>query len=162
MRYIDAFNHFSPSAISTRWSESPAAEGHRKRVRGHPGAVRYRVAAQVVDQFPDYTQTPVVGLPMVDRLWAGQVPEMAKIANDGLAEVCGKHPTVSSAIRRGADECAGGGGEGGRARVKNGANAVHSAPTVTAADRGKESGRSTRRSRSPASRSCCIRRAAAR
>ena len=46
MRYIDAFNHFSPKRYFDALLESPAGQKDiGKRVRGIPGAVRPRSAA---------------------------------------------------------------------------------------------------------------------
>jgi aminocarboxymuconate-semialdehyde decarboxylase len=63
---------------------------------------------------------------MVDRLWGpDKSPEMAKIANDGLAEVCAKHPDrfvgYSAVVPMNAPEAAA--KEAERA-LKNGASAV--------------------------------------
>ena len=62
-------------------------------MRGIPALWDLDVRLKVVEQFPDYTQVLSLGMPMVDRLWGpDQSPEMAKLANDGLAEVVAKHP----------------------------------------------------------------------
>ena len=94
MRYIDAFNHFSPKRYFDALLESPAGQKDiGKRVRGIPALYDLDLRLKVVDQFPDYTQVLSLGLPMVDRLWGpDKTPEMAKLANDGLAEVVAKHP----------------------------------------------------------------------
>ena len=167
MRYIDAFNHFSPKRYFDALLESPAGQKDiGKRVRGIPALYDLDLRLKVVDQFPDYTQILSLGLPMLDRLWGpDKTPEMAKLANDGLAEVVAKHPgPLRRLFRGGADERAGGGRQGGRARAEERrATRCSSAPTSTASrSTARNSGRSTRSSRSPASRSCCIRRAAAR
>src|SRR5262249_29657282 len=48
---------------------------------------------KVVEQFPDYSQILSLGLPMIERLWEpGKAPEMARIANNGLAEIVAKNP----------------------------------------------------------------------
>ena len=67
-----------------------------------------------------------LGLPPVERLWGpDKSPEMAKIANDGLAEVAAKHPDrfvgYSALLPMNAPEAAA--KEAERA-LKNGANAV--------------------------------------
>ena len=94
MRYIDAFCHFSPKRYFDALIESPAGQKDiGKRVRGIPALYDLDLRLKVVDQFADYTQVLSLGLPMVDRLWGpDKTPEMAKLANDGLAEVCAKHP----------------------------------------------------------------------
>jgi len=63
---------------------------------------------------------------MVDRLWGpDQAPEMAKLANDGLAEVCAKHPDrfvgYSAVVPMNAPEAA---AEEAERALKNGAHAV--------------------------------------
>ena len=69
----------------------------------------------LVEQFPDYTQVLSLGMPMVDRLWGpDQSPDMAKLANDGLAEVVEGDAGREEPGRRGHDVTA---GEGRAGRV---------------------------------------------
>ncbi len=127
MRYIDAFCHFSPKRFFDALLESPAGQKDiGKRVRGIPALYDLDLRLKVVDQFPDYTQVLSLGLPMVDRLWGPeQTPEMAKLANDGLADVCAKHPDrfvgYSAVVPMNNPDAAA--KEAERA-LKNGANAV--------------------------------------
>src|SRR5437868_8699810 len=127
MRYIDAFNHFSPKRYFDALVESPAGQKDiGKRVRGIPALYDLELRLKVVDQFPDYTQILSLGLPMVDRLWGpDRSTEMAKLANDGLAEVVAKHPDrfvgYSAVVPMNAPEAAA--KEAERA-LKNGACAV--------------------------------------
>jgi len=127
MRYIDAFCHFSPKRYFDALVESPAGQKDiGKRVRGIPALYDLDLRLKVVDQFPDYTQVLSLGLPMVDRLWGpDKTPEMAKLANDGLAEVCAKHSDrfvgYSAVVPMNNPEAAA--KEAERA-LKNGANAV--------------------------------------
>ena len=70
MRYIDAFNHFSPKRYFDALLESPHGQKDLgKRVRGIPALFDLELRLKVVDQFPDYTQILSLGLPMLDRLW---------------------------------------------------------------------------------------------
>jgi aminocarboxymuconate-semialdehyde decarboxylase len=94
MRYIDAFNHFNPKRYFDELLQSPAGQKDiGKRVRGIPALYDLDLRLKVVDMFPDYTQVISLGMPMVERLWGpDQAPEMAKIANDGLAEVVARNP----------------------------------------------------------------------
>src|SRR4029078_9292803 len=111
MRYIDAFCHFSPKRYFDALIESPAGQKDiGKRVRGIPALYDLDLRLKVVDQFADYTQILSLGLAMVDRFWGpvqtpdraervldrcggpDQTREMAKLATDGLAEVCARHP----------------------------------------------------------------------
>jgi aminocarboxymuconate-semialdehyde decarboxylase len=127
MRYIDAFNHFSPKRYFDALVDSPAGQKDiGKRVRGIPALYDLDLRLKVVDQFPDYTQILSLGLPMLDRLWGpDKTPEMAKLANDGLAEVVAKHPDrfvgYSAVVPMNAPEAAA--KEAERA-LKNGAHAV--------------------------------------
>lgn len=94
MRYIDAFCHFNPKRYQDELLESPLGKANiGKRVRGIPALWDLDIRLKVVDQFPDYSQVLSIGMPMIDRLWGpDRSPEMAKIANDGLADVVAKHP----------------------------------------------------------------------
>ena len=94
MRYIDAFNHFNPPRYHEALLESPSGKKDiGKRVRGIAALWDLERRLAVVEQFPDYSQVISLGMPMVDRLWGpDQSPEMAKLANDGLAEVVAKNP----------------------------------------------------------------------
>jgi aminocarboxymuconate-semialdehyde decarboxylase len=93
MRYIDAFNHFFPKRYFDALVESPAGQKDiGKRVRGIPALYDLDLRLKVVDQFPDYTQVLSLGLPMIERLWGpDKSPDMAKLANDGLAEIVAKN-----------------------------------------------------------------------
>ena len=133
MRYIDAFNHFNPKRYHEGLLASPAGQKDiGKRVRGIPALWDLDLRLKVVDQFADYTQVLSLGMPMVDRLWGpDKSPEMAKIANDGLAEVVAKHPDrfvgYSAVVPMNAPEAAT--KEAERA-LSNGANAVQMGTNV--------------------------------
>jgi len=94
MRYMYAFNHFNPPRYHQELLASPAGQKDiGKRVRGIPALWDLERRLAVVEQFPDYSQVISLGMPMVDRLWGpDQSPEMAKLANDGLAEIVAKNP----------------------------------------------------------------------
>jgi aminocarboxymuconate-semialdehyde decarboxylase len=127
MRYIDAFNHFNPKRYFDALLESLAGQKDiGKRVRGIPALYDLDLRLKVVEQFPDYTQVLSLGLPMIDRLWGpDKTPEMAKLANDGLAEVVAKNPKhfvgYSAVVPMNAPAAAA--KEAERA-LKNGANAI--------------------------------------
>src|SRR5580693_2130730 len=127
MRYIDAFNHFFPKCYYDALLETPAgSKDLGKRVRGIPALSDIDVRLKVVEMFDDYSQLLSHGLPPMERLWGpDKSPEMAVIANDGLAEVVAKHPKHfvgwSALLPMNAPEAAA--KEAERA-LKNGANAV--------------------------------------
>jgi aminocarboxymuconate-semialdehyde decarboxylase len=62
-------------------------------VRGIPALSNLDERLRVVDMFENYSQVLSLGLPPVERLWGpDKAPEMARIGNDGLAEIVAKHP----------------------------------------------------------------------
>ena len=127
MRYIDAFNHFFPKRFFDGLLETPASRRDiGKRIRGIPALFDLDERLRVVDAFPDYTQVLSLGMPAIDRLWgADQAPEWARIGNDGLAELCAKHPDRfpgwAASLPMNAPDAAA--REAERA-LKNGANAI--------------------------------------
>jgi predicted TIM-barrel fold metal-dependent hydrolase len=94
VRYIDAFNHFFPKRYYDALLETPAAaKDLGKRVRGIPALSNLDERRRVVELFDDYTQVLSLGLPAVERLWGpDKSPEMARLGNDGLAEIVARHP----------------------------------------------------------------------
>ena len=94
MRIIDAFNHFFPKRYYDALLQSPAAAMDiGKRVRSIPALSDLDLRQRIVEMFDDYSQVLSHGLPPLERLWGpDKSPEMAKIANDGLAEIVAKHP----------------------------------------------------------------------
>lgn len=94
MRYIDSYNHFFPRRYYDALLETPAGtKDLGKRVRGIPALSDLDERRRVVDMFDDYAQVLSLGLPAVERLWGpDKAPEMARIGNDGLAEIVAGHP----------------------------------------------------------------------
>jgi uncharacterized protein len=94
MKYIDAFCHFFPQQIFTLLSKiSGGTTDIGKRMQGvrtiHDLDARFRM----MDEFGDYTQILSLGMPPLEGM-AGpdRTPEFARVANDGLAELCEKYP----------------------------------------------------------------------
>ncbi len=96
MPYIDAFNHFFPKRFYDMLLETPAGQKDMgKRVRGLPAIYDLDARNRIVDSFSkhDYSQILCLGMPAIDRLVGPeQAVEMARIGNDGLAEICAKDP----------------------------------------------------------------------
>ena len=94
MRYIDAFNHFFPKRYYEAFLETPAgSKDIGKRVRGIPALHDIELRKRVVEQFDNYTQVLSHALPPIERVWGpDQSPDMAKLANDGLAEIVAQNP----------------------------------------------------------------------
>jgi aminocarboxymuconate-semialdehyde decarboxylase len=133
VRYIDAYNHFFPKRYYDALLETPAgAKDLGKRVRGIPALSNLDERRRVVELFDDYSQVLSLGLPPVERLWGpDQAPEMARIGNDGLAEIVAKHPDrfvgYSALLPMNVPEAAV--KEAERA-LRNGANAIQLATNV--------------------------------
>ena len=96
MQYIDAFNHFFPKRFFDMLLETPAGKKDiGKRVRGLPAIYDLDDRNRVVDSFAkyNYSQVMCLGMPAIDRLVGPeQAIEMAKIGNDGLADIIDKDP----------------------------------------------------------------------
>ena len=97
MRYIDCFNHFFPQALWDKMMSTPgAAADIGARMRGIPAIYDLDERKRVIDMFRvknNYTQVISLGMPPLEALGTPeQVEEFAKLANDGLAELCAKHP----------------------------------------------------------------------
>ncbi len=94
MRYIDSFNHFFPQAFFDRLLASDgAARDIGKRMRGVKALYDLDTRLRIVDSFPDYSQVLSLGMPPLDIL-AGpeEAAELARIGNDGLADLVARHP----------------------------------------------------------------------
>jgi uncharacterized protein len=94
MRYIDSFCHFFPQRLFDRMSQTSA--GTRdigKRMQGVRTIWDLDARLKMMDEFSDYTQVLSLGLPPIEGM-AGpdQALDFARAANDGLAELCAKHP----------------------------------------------------------------------
>ena len=127
MQYIDAYNHFFPRKYYDALLDTPAGtKDLGKRVRGIPALSDLDLRLKLVDQFENYSQVLSMGLPPMERLWGPEkTPEMARIGNDGLAELVAKHPkqfvgwsallpmNAPEAAAREAERC-----------LENGANAI--------------------------------------
>ena len=88
MRYIDAFNHFFPMGFFERIGTQDLG----KRMRGIPAIYDIEKRLRIVESFDGYAQ--VLSLAMAVEAVAGPEasPELARIANDGLAEIVAKYP----------------------------------------------------------------------
>jgi predicted TIM-barrel fold metal-dependent hydrolase len=94
MRYIDAFCHFFPKQIFDLMSQTKGGTTDvGKRMQGVRTIYDLDARFRMMDVFEDYTQILSLGLPPLEGMAApGQSPEFARVANDGLAELCEKYP----------------------------------------------------------------------
>jgi uncharacterized protein len=91
---IDIFNHFFPQRF---WDEfmtfSTGLKDMGKRVKNIPAIYDLEARFRTMDQFDEYTQVLSLGSPPVEGLFnVEKAPEMARIGNEGLAELCQKYP----------------------------------------------------------------------
>jgi aminocarboxymuconate-semialdehyde decarboxylase len=88
---LDIFNHFFPKAFYDRMIElSPKGKDINKRVREVPSIVDLDKRLRIVDQFDDYQQVICLPAPPLEDFGKHSV-EMAKLGNDGMAELVEKH-----------------------------------------------------------------------
>ncbi|MFT8242800.1 amidohydrolase family protein [Roseomonas sp. BN140053] len=96
MRYVDAFNHFFPKRLWEKLESSPGAgQDIGKRMRGIPAIFDLDERFRVMDLFSqhDYSQILSLGMPPLESLGTPEeVLELAKLGNDGMAELVQKYP----------------------------------------------------------------------
>ena len=94
MLKIDVFNHIFPVRFFHRMNEvAPGLEDMGKRVRGIPVLVDVEARLRMLDQFgDDYRQVLTLASPPIERFAGPEVsPELAGVANDGMAELVSTH-----------------------------------------------------------------------
>ena len=90
MRKVDIFNHVMPAKFFERIGDY---KDIGKRMREVPMLYDLDERFRVMDRFPDYVQVLSAGMPPIEALAGpGESPELARICNDGMAELCRKHP----------------------------------------------------------------------
>lgn len=92
---IDIYNHIFPKRFFDKMQEVwPNAKDLGKRLRGIPMLVDLDERFRVMDLFgSDYRQVLSLASPPLEILGGPDVtPELAKVANDGMAELVGRYP----------------------------------------------------------------------
>ena len=95
MQKIDIFNHILPKPYFDKiTSMSEGGAYMMKRVSAIPMLYDVDARFEKIDQFgEDYKQVFSLNLPPVEVVAGPEdSPELAQIANDGMAEVAGKYP----------------------------------------------------------------------
>jgi len=96
MRRIDAFNHFFPAGYYKKMEEIAGdLKDMFRRTRAVKSIHDLDTRLRVVEQFPDYAQILSLPAPTLERISKGRAEvatELAKVGNDGLAELVAKHP----------------------------------------------------------------------
>ena len=92
---IDAFPHIFPRAYYERQltvSEA-SAKYHKRRIHDLPMLVDLDMRFRLMDQYPGYQQLLTAAGPGIENFCDPKLsPELARIANDGMADLCSKHP----------------------------------------------------------------------
>ena len=93
MRKIDVFTHISPPGYSEGVERLAELKDIGKRSRGVPMLHDLDIRFRVMDMFPGYQQVLSLPTPPIE-LFAqpAQGIELARIANDSMAELVRKHP----------------------------------------------------------------------
>jgi len=91
---IDMFCHILPPAYFERMLAISARGGYmQKRVREIPAMVDLDLRFRMMDLFGDYVQVLSLAAPPLEALGAADAsPELARLANDGMAEIVTRHP----------------------------------------------------------------------
>ena len=94
MRHIDAFCHFFPPRLFEKMSRTTGGtKDIGKRIQGVRTIHDLDARLKMMDEFDDYAEILSLGLPPLDAMVGPQeAAEFARVANDGLAELCAKHP----------------------------------------------------------------------
>jgi len=94
MKKVDIFNHFFPARYFEKMlGVAGDYSDMGKRVRNIPCLTDLDLRFQIMDAFEDYVQVPSVANPPPDVMAKPAVAsELARIGNDGLAELVAKHP----------------------------------------------------------------------
>jgi aminocarboxymuconate-semialdehyde decarboxylase len=91
---IDAFTHIFPKAYWERMLRVlPDGRDMHKRVRAIPSIVDLDARFRIMDEFgDDYRQVLTLGSPPIEVFPAKATVELARLANDGMAELVSLHP----------------------------------------------------------------------
>jgi predicted TIM-barrel fold metal-dependent hydrolase len=91
---LDIFNHIFPRRYYDRMlAVMPDGRDMNKRVRAIPCIVDLDERFRIMDSFDDYAQVICLPQPPIESLGSPEVAsELARIGNDGMAELVAKHP----------------------------------------------------------------------
>ncbi len=90
---LDAFTHLFPPRYFERMQELIPNKGPIKRWLNIPTLWNVEERLRMIDSFGDYQQVLSNSMPPLEVVAGPDVsPELARIANDGFAELCAKYP----------------------------------------------------------------------
>jgi len=91
---IDVFPHIFPRKFYDRALQIAPGDGYmQKRTRGVPVLVDLDVRFRIMDRYHDYVQVLTLASPPIEALGGPDAsPDLARLANDGMAELVAHHP----------------------------------------------------------------------
>ena len=91
---IDVFPHIMPRRYFDRMLQvAPPGMALQKRMSGIPVLVDVEQRLRIMDRYEGYVQVLTLANPPIEVVGSSDVsPELARLANDGMAEVVAKHP----------------------------------------------------------------------
>ena len=92
---IDIFPHIFPTGYYQRMQtvSDAAAKYHTRRVKDLPMLENLEMRLKLMDEIPGYQQLLTAAGPGLEIFCDPQTsPELARICNDGMAELCVKYP----------------------------------------------------------------------
>jgi aminocarboxymuconate-semialdehyde decarboxylase len=93
VRKLDIFNHIWPRAFHAKLEQVSPIRDITKRSNDVPMMVDLDERFRVMDTFDDYQQVLSLASPPLEVMAPPPISaELAKIGNDGMAELCGKYP----------------------------------------------------------------------
>jgi predicted TIM-barrel fold metal-dependent hydrolase len=90
---LDVFPHIFPRRFFDKMVEVAPDRGAIKRWLNIPVLYDLEKRLRMMEQFGEYQQILTLSLPAIETIAGPDLsPELARIANDGMAEICAKHP----------------------------------------------------------------------
>jgi predicted TIM-barrel fold metal-dependent hydrolase len=91
---LDIFNHIMPKTYFDKVNSFAASLGDLdKRMKGNPLLIDLDSRLKWMDQIEDYTQVLSLAAPPIELLAGPELaPELARVANDSMAEIVARHP----------------------------------------------------------------------
>ncbi len=91
---IDVFPHIFPKAYFDRVTRATPGDRYmQKRTRGIPVLVDLELRFRIMDRYDGYVQVLTLASPPIEAVAGPDLsPDLARLANDGMAELVAKHP----------------------------------------------------------------------
>ena len=89
---IDIFPHIFPRSYFDRMVETVPNRDAIRRWTNIPVLYDLDARLRMMEQFPGYQQILTLSMPAIEYVATpDKAPELARLANDGMAEICAKH-----------------------------------------------------------------------